>query len=290
MKPGNKALVLAIILAVLVWIIDAVIDFFMFYEGLFLDLLIFAVPAHEVYIRSLIAIAFLTFGLLMRHNLNTITKRVQEKNRSDREKELYFELVSHDIKNEILSIYGIADAITELDIKSIEEIHGLNARIRSASKRMTRILDVITNPSKEWETSILSLIRSTTGHALSQHPKLTINIDSHEDIHIHGSKLLPSVFENIFSNSAVYSGETAIIDIIVTSHENHVQILVSDNGPGMPEEIKPKLFQRGTTTAGIGLGLYISKEILKSIGGNIELANSNTSQGATFKITIPTPE
>ena len=290
MKPGNKAFVLAFILAFLVWIMEAAIDTILFYEGTFLDVLIFAVPAHEAYIRTLIAIAFLFFGLLMRSTLNTVVKGVQEKNRSDREKELYFELISHDVKNEILSIYGVADAISQLDIESIEEIHGLNARIRSASKRMTRILDVITNPSKEWETSVLSLMKSAVGHAQSQHPGLTININSHEDIQILGSKLLPSVFENLFRNSVVYSGETAIVEISITSRDNYVQILVSDNGPGMPEEIKPKLFQRGTSTAGTGLGLYISREILKSIGGTIELVNSVPPQGATFKISIPTVE
>lgn len=52
MKISDKALVLALVLAVTMWIADAGLDFLIFYEGTFLDLLILAVPPHELYIST----------------------------------------------------------------------------------------------------------------------------------------------------------------------------------------------------------------------------------------------
>ena len=57
MKTNRYVIVLSVVFGLLVWIIDSVIDYFVFYEGTMLELLITDVPLHELYIR-LIIIAF----------------------------------------------------------------------------------------------------------------------------------------------------------------------------------------------------------------------------------------
>ncbi len=65
MKTGHKVFAVSIFFGLMVWIIDAVLDYFIFYEETFLDLLILKIPQHELYIRSVILGFFLIFGLLM---------------------------------------------------------------------------------------------------------------------------------------------------------------------------------------------------------------------------------
>ncbi|MFH0821780.1 MAG: PAS domain S-box protein, partial [Pseudomonadota bacterium] len=68
----------ALVLGAAVWLIDAVLDYLTFYESTFLDLLIFNVPRHEIYIRSLIAVFFLGFGVTVSRLYGKLRKAEQE--------------------------------------------------------------------------------------------------------------------------------------------------------------------------------------------------------------------
>ncbi len=73
---------------------------------------------------------------------------------------------------------------------------------------------------------------------------------------------------------------------------NQVQITVSDNGPGIPDAIKDKIFQPFFTTKptgqGTGLGLSLSYDIIKAHGGLLSMA-STPGEGTTFSISLPLP-
>ena len=73
-----------------------------------------------------------------------------------------------------------------------------------------------------------------------------------------------------------------------------VVVSVSDNGTGIDPEIMPKLFTKHTTrsssisgTNGLGLGLYISRNIIEAHGGRIWAKNNSTGTGATFSFSLP---
>ena len=70
---------------------------------------------------------------------------------------------------------------------------------------------------------------------------------------------------------------------------NHVEITVSDNGSGIPEEIRGEVFQPFVTfgkTDGTGLGLAVVHKIVLDHGGEVAVESSG-SQGTTFKVTLP---
>ena len=71
---------------------------------------------------------------------------------------------------------------------------------------------------------------------------------------------------------------------------NHIKVLIVDNGPGIPEAIKEKIFQPFFTTKptgeGTGLGLSLSYDMVKAQGGEIKI-NSTEDKGTTISVLLP---
>ncbi len=102
-----------------------------------------------------------------------------------------------------------------------------------------------------------------------------------------GMQLL-QVMENLLNN-AVQADGTTHVTVRSNSDGTVAKIVVQDDGPGIPEEILPKIFERGFTTKhgrGSGLGLYISRAIAERHGGNLT-ALSEPGKGASFELTLP---
>ena len=103
---------------------------------------------------------------------------------------------------------------------------------------------------------------------------------------------LEQVLVNLISNAldAIEHREQPELSISTQEHSNTIQILVMDNGLGIPEEDIPHLFDpfytRKTTGKGLGLGLSIAYNIIKDFGGSIYV-ESVEHQGTTFIVTLP---
>ena len=103
------------------------------------------------------------------------------------------------------------------------------------------------------------------------------------------------VMNNFLSNALKFSdtGSTVVIESRV-SDKYHAEVCVSDNGMGVPDEIKGKLFnkfvqmenRKNTKEKGTGLGLVIAKGIIEAHGGSVWVED-NQPKGAKFLFTIP---
>lgn len=110
--------------------------------------------------------------------------------------------------------------------------------------------------------------------------------------------LLKEAFSNIINNAIKYSGPDVHIDIdqkeTVLGGKKYYEVSISDNGPGIPDELKRKLFrrfQRGNTGAhGKGLGLYITKMLVERFGGKVcveDRVPGDYKKGSKFVILLP---
>ncbi len=105
------------------------------------------------------------------------------------------------------------------------------------------------------------------------------------------STKLKETILNIIRNASEAIEDQGQISIELTQQENFLQISISDDGPGIPEEYLPTLFDPFIThkKEGTGLGLAISKQVIHAHGGSIEVS-SKPGQGSTFLLTLPIKE
>ncbi|SFR42667.1 sensor histidine kinase [Halogeometricum limi] len=111
------------------------------------------------------------------------------------------------------------------------------------------------------------------------------------DVDVLADDLLDQVFENVLTN-AVQHNDKAVprVAVAVRQTGDEVTVSVEDNGPGVPDEEKRHIVEKGVeglSTPGSGFGLYLVKELVDSYGGRIDVSD-NTPEGAVFTITFQT--
>lgn len=98
------------------------------------------------------------------------------------------------------------------------------------------------------------------------------------------------MFVNLFVNAAQAIEAQGEITINTSLNDEHINVIISDNGCGMSQEVIKHAFDPFYTTKptsiGTGLGLYITYEIIQAHDGNIEII-SKEGKGTTFNITLP---
>ncbi|MFP5431489.1 MAG: sensor histidine kinase, partial [Gammaproteobacteria bacterium] len=107
---------------------------------------------------------------------------------------------------------------------------------------------------------------------------------------------LGQIFLNLFLNAAqATTRRTEALPIVTvrveaSRHGEQVLVRVTDDGDGIPSELHPQLFSPFFTTKpvgeGTGLGLYVSRDIVRSFGGELRLESSSEA-GSTFLLTLP---
>ena len=108
------------------------------------------------------------------------------------------------------------------------------------------------------------------------------------------AKLIVQVIINIVDNAIKYTPEGSVIEIGTRACGSMVEVTVSDNGPGIPDEQKPHIFDMFYSGANkvadsrrsLGLGLYLCKSIITAHGGTIEVSD-HEPKGTTFLFTLP---
>ncbi|MHA2602339.1 MAG: sensor histidine kinase [Candidatus Thorarchaeota archaeon SMTZ1-83] len=241
------------------------------------------------------------FLLLERNLLETVAAELgnyferkemeQTRARQTRELELYASLLRHDLRNDVGVLLGNVDAIRMLASDRDEIVEELLVSTEAVCDRMLSLLKAFGLSVKMAEGNIVSLVRRVSKQAEEASMNLSVVIevdDDAEELTVPESVLLPTVFDNLLRNAATHAGENPTVNIRISREGDQVRLIVSDDGPGVPEEIRDALFRRGgSTRVGGGLGLYLSREIVEAMGGSIELEPSQPRCGATFSILLP---
>jgi len=99
------------------------------------------------------------------------------------------------------------------------------------------------------------------------------------------------VLVNLINNAADVTPDGGTIEVAVRAEGEQIEISITDQGPGIPPEVAPRLFTPFFTTKavgqGTGLGLATSRNIVEEHGGRIQFANLARPWGARFTVCLP---
>ena len=154
------------------------------------------------------------------------------------------------------------------------------------AERIVRLLDVFGRPGSE-ERDLAKILDQVKNQAEKVHSELKVDIHmGTDDLRLASARLLPMVFDNLLRNAAEYSkGEVKVLIEVLRQGDN-IEVVFSDSGPGIPREVKARLFDKGASTTGGGYGLYLSRRVVEAYNGTMELIESRLG-GASFRILLP---
>ncbi|MGY5876125.1 MAG: HAMP domain-containing sensor histidine kinase [Candidatus Thorarchaeota archaeon] len=228
------------------------------------------------------------FGLLIYARRLMITQRMVIQHQ--KETELYATLLRHDLSNDLQALTGYVETALMFSNDIPENVLGLLQSARVAGIRMSRLIKAFAAKRVSEPVELAALIRSLASDAEMAHRGLKVKVDVPSEVgslRTYGSALLPAAFENLFRNAHEYAGPNPVVEIRMGRIDNDALILFSDNGNGIPPDVRERIFTRGVTDSDRGLGLYLTRTILRACGGDITLLDETAGKGARFRITIP---
>ncbi len=207
-----------------------------------------------------------------------------------KEIELYDRIIRHDLTNDLGLILSYIEAIQMMLGSPDEEVASFMNSALATIERMTNLIKSFGRLQEVREVDVVEFIKVIADEAQEAEKELQVSVTYKkgvEDIRIAAGGLLGLVFMNLFRNAAQHAGKSPKVKVLVSENQNQIEIIVSDNGPGVPKKFQKKLFTKGISSKGEvgGMGLYLSNQIVERTGGSIELVKN--TKGATFRITLP---
>jgi signal transduction histidine kinase len=121
---------------------------------------------------------------------------------------------------------------------------------------------------------------------LLHNPTIKI-VDECNGLIVMADTLIRQLFYNLLDNSSKHGKTVTEVKLYFTEKADSIELIYQDNGVGIPQEIRPKIFYEGFTTGnGSGLGLMLAKKMVEAYGWTIT-ENGEEGKGARFVITIP---
>lgn len=201
-------------------------------------------------------------------------------------------LLRHNLRNSLTVIGGYASLIAGRDIDetvghSVDVIQDHVARLSSLSEKNNRIRSFIDQVGVRDEGVDLNAMLHRLESKYQDQVQLTVAYP--ERVQVQGDEHLETAFEELIENAIVHnSNGNPAIRVGVDTSGSLVEVSISDNGPGMPQDQR-RVIERGIETPlahGSGLGLWIVYWIVTKIGGEVDFGTSE-SGGTEAILRIP---
>ena len=219
--------------------------------------------------------------------------------------ELYLDLMGHDINN----MHQIAMGYLELAQRALvldESDRELIDKPREVMQRSAKLIENVRKLQKvqkgEIKDGVVDLSEVLT-RVIGEYRALSggqITYDNDTGPHrVLANELLYDVFTNLVGNAIKHSNGADVnisvsVDTIRETDKKYYKVSVEDNGPGVPEDMKVKIFnrlQRGETKVrGMGLGLYLVKSLVDSYHGRVwveDRVSGDHTKGSRFVVILP---
>lgn len=213
--------------------------------------------------------------------------------------------ISHELKTPIGAVSLLAEALVHAS-DDPEQVRRFAKRLTKESERLARITQEIIELSRLQATDALTradlvdidhvvAVAIDQNRVVAEGHRVQLVSGGDAGAEVYGDvTLLVTALHNLISNAIQYSPPASRIGIGVNHHEGIVEIAVTDQGVGIPEEELDRVFERffrsdparSRNTGGSGLGLSIVKHVVQNHGGDIRVW-SQPGSGSTFTIRLP---
>jgi len=238
----------------------------------------------------------------------SLIEDISERKKVELMKNQFISTVSHELRTPLTAIAGSLGLIAGGALGTLpEQVNRLVAIAASNSDQLKRLIDDLLDMEKLVSgTMAMSLCpqrinplvqeaierlsayaedRNVSVRFDDRHPRYQASVDSQR---------LGQAVTNLLSNAIKFSPENGEVVVATELRDDQFRIQVSDQGPGIPAEFRPRIFQKFAQAdssdtrggRGTGLGLAITREIMTQMGGNVGF-QSEEGQGARFWLTLP---
>ena len=228
-----------------------------------------------------------------------LNQKNEELQKTNAELDNFVYSISHDLRSPLLSIKGIVSLIiqsSEIDEKNRRYLEMVDGSASRLDGTIQEILEYSRNSRLDIAHESFNLVtmvqEAFNDLKFSAQGNIELILDIQTEPIIYSDKSRMSVLmKNIIGNSIKYRRKDidAFVKLTLTRSEGNVIIAISDNGEGIDRKHLDQVFTmffRGTTTSvGTGLGLYICKEIVSKLGGQL-LVSSILGEGTTMTIIL----
>lgn len=228
----------------------------------------------------------------------------------DREREMtsayrsFVSMVSHQFRTPLAIVDSSAQRLMRQGaLASPEEVMSRMIKIRSATGRLTRLVDGVLNAAKidsgqielnSSEYDLIQLVSDLCERQRELNPEIEIVlIASSGPVQAScDGMLIEQVVGNLLSNAVKYSGTASAVEVRIAEEGGMVNCSVRDWGIGIPEDELGKVFNRffrartASGIAGTGIGLNVARQIIQMHGGDIRV-ESREGEGSIFTFTMP---
>lgn len=241
------------------------------------------------------------------HRLMRLYQIKQESRRQvDKQRQQLLSLVSdisHQIKTPVSNLRLVTDTLLARPVAPVEQRDFLNG-IRNETDKLDFLFDALIKSSR-LETGAIRLEKKndclyhTVAQATSgivheaEQKQIAVTITCPQDLHVcHDSKWTAEALFNLLDNGVKYTPAGGSIRLTVEPGEMYVEIKVTDTGKGVSESNQAAIFgrfyreQEVHHQPGVGIGLYLAREIVTQQGGYIKVV-SEAGKGSAFSILLP---
>ena len=225
---------------------------------------------------------------------------------ANRSKDDFLSIVSHELRTPLTAVLGWASMLRKGSLDAPRMARAIDA-ICSNATRQAQLIDELLDVSRlvggravfelreiDLRDTLLGVVEAVM--PLSDAKGIEICLGAHPTVPVTADpRRLEQVLLNLLTNAVKFTPPGGRVTIDATICGTEVQIRVTDNGSGIDPEFLPFVFERfrqgadrdARTEGGLGLGLFIARQLVEGQGGTICAESLGSGQGSTFMVTLP---
>lgn len=224
---------------------------------------------------------------------------IAELNRTVRLSETFVAVLGHDLRNPL----GAVVAGATLALRHVEDpkVRGHLDRVLRSARRMARMVDQLLDVSRvrlgrgiplvRAEVDLCELVRQAAAETEPTHRQHRFDLRLPPSCEGEWDRdRLAQVLTNLLANACEHSAAGSVVTVTLQDRAAHAAVAVHNPGPPIPPELLPAVFDAFASGAengrGLGLGLYIAREIALAHGGDVSV-DSAADRGTTFTVHLP---